>query len=142
MLFCLGDENDTQSGTGYQQNYMVFNTKVDIDEWDKIKNGLPTIKLPLETWIDKKEMTKEEKDEVSGWSEMGGYLKHMDWDEAWSKWWSDAKESDKQSILNCKYFSADIFMKITGIKDFATKSLSGKKVSVELDGVKYSATID
>ena len=35
-----------------------------------------------------------------------------------------------------------IFKGITGLDVEAQKSLSGKKVRVELDGVSYSATID
>jgi hypothetical protein len=141
MLFCLGDKNDTQKGAGYQQNYCVFNQKVDKDEWNKIRNSIGTIKLPLEIWIDKKDMISDEKDKVSGWSEMGGYLKHLDYEEAWQQWWNKASEDEKNKILGIKYFDAKIFTEITGIKDFKSKSLRGKEVEVKLDGQTYKAII-
>ena len=93
-------------------------------------------------WIDKKEMTKEEKDEVSGWSEMGGYLKKLDYEEAWAKWWSEAKSEDKEKILAIPQFDKTIFTEITGLTDFKTKSLKGKKVKVTFDDQEYTATID
>ena len=140
MLFCLGEEN-IQKGIGYQHNNMVFNQQVTETEFNEIKRSLPEIKLPVTCWIDKKEMTKDEKDDISGWSEMGGYLKTLGYEEAWRQWWDEAKNEDKEKILNCKFFDAEIFTGITGLKDFKTKSLKGKKVEVKIDGQEYTAII-
>ena len=141
MLFCLGEGSGESKGIGYQKSFMVFNKQLTESEYKKVKASFPEIKLPVNYWIDKKEMTDDEKENASGWSEMGGYLKQLGYEEAWVRWWKEAKSEDKDKILNCEYFDHKIFEGITGIKDFATKSLSGKVVKVELDGVSYEAVI-
>ena len=143
MLFCLGDSKFESEGNGYQKSFRVFNQQLTESEFKEIKNSLPDIALSLTCWIDKKDMGKDEKNSVSGWSEMGGYLKILDYEEAWAKWWNKAKQSDKNKILNCKYFDAVIFKGITGIDVSQVKkqSLKGKTVKVELDGESYEAII-
>lgn len=141
MLFCLGSDKFDSSGEGYQKNYRIFNQDVEKSEWEKIKNSLPSIELKVSSWIDKKDMSKEEKNSVSGWDTMGGYLKTLFYEEAWAKWWSEAKQEDKNKILNIPQFDAKIFTDITGLKDFATRSLKGKTVKVEIDGESYTAIV-
>jgi len=142
MLFCLGEGKYESKGEGYQKNYRVFNQQLTKEEWEKVKLELPVIKIPLTKWVDKKDMTADEKEDHNVWKEIGGYLKTNSYEDAWAIWWSEAKQEDKDKILNCKYFDAKIFTEITGIKDFKTKvSLSGKTVKVELDGKTYEAVI-
>ena len=140
MLFCLGDE-DTSKGPGYQKNYQIFNQQVDKDEWEKIKQKLPNIKLPLNVWVDKKDMIEDEKDNNSVYKEVGGFLRTLSYKDAWKLWWKEASQKDKDLILGIKYFDSKIFTGITGIEDFEKKSLSGKVVKVEIDGEKYEAVI-
>ena len=142
MIFCLGEGRYESKGEGYQKNYRIFNKQLTKEEWEKTKLELPIIKLSLTKWIDKKEMTDKEKENSSAWKEIGGILKIFSYEKSWINWWKEAKKEDKDKILNCKYFDSQIFTAITGIKDFKTANLSGKKVSVELDGVKYTATIN
>lgn len=66
-------------------------------------------------WIEKDDMTDEEKEEVSGWETMGGYLKEMNYQEAWAEYWGRASDSDKQWFQNLPNFDAAIFQEITGI---------------------------
>ena len=120
---------------------MIFNQKVTKDEFEKINNSIKRIELPLNTWIDKKDMSSDEKDSVSGWSDMGGYLKRLDYEEAWQVWWNKATKEQKDSILNIPQFDAKIFIEITGIKDFKSFDLKGKEVEVKLDGKTYKAII-
>lgn len=141
MLFCLGEGKYESKGIGYQKSFMVFNKQLTESEYNEVKSSMPDIELPLARWIESKDMSKEEKKNVSGWDEMGGYLKTLGYEESWAKWWSEASQEDKNKILNCKYFDAEVFTGITGLKDFAVKSLSGKVVKVELDGVSYEAVI-
>ncbi len=141
MFFCLGEGQSESKGIGYQKSFMVFNQQLTESEYKKVKSSIPEIKLPINYWIDKKEMTKEEKDEVSGWSEMGGYLKRLDYEEAWAKWWSEAKSEDKEKILAIPQFDSDIFTEITGLTDFKTDSLKGAEVEVKVNGKSYKAII-
>ena len=96
--------------------------------------------IPLNRWVEKEEMTEEEKKSVKGWEEMGGYLKTLDFKEACQIWWRENSSGHKR-FIELPNFRADLFKEITGI-DTEEASLSGKKVSVELDGKKYTATID
>ena len=86
MIFCLGTDKWESSGEGYQESYRIFNKQVDKDEWQKIKDNLPSIELPLTHW------------------------------EAWAKWWKDSTTEDKNKITSIKYFDAEIFKGITGIE--------------------------
>ena len=122
MLFCVGEGKYESRGIGYQKNNMVFNRQLTSEQWNKVKESLPTIKLPIATWVDKKDMTDDEKDNWSSYKQTGGFLKVLSYQDAWKKWWSDAKQEDKDKILKCEYFDADIFKKITGIE--ATQTLS------------------
>ena len=84
-------------------------------------------------WINKGDMTDDEKKEVSGWETMGGYLKTMSYKEAWAEYWSRASEEDKQWFLNLPNFDAEIFKEITGIDVNKPEKMielsNGKKVS-------------
>ena len=141
MIFCLGDGKYESKGEGYQKNHRVFNQQLTKEEWNKVKSELSVIKIPLTKWIDSKDMTSEDKDNSSTWKEVGGILKVLSYEQAWATWWLEAKQEEKNKILDCKYFDPKIFTEITGIKDFVTTNLSGKTVKVELDGKTYEAVI-
>ena len=70
--------------------------------------------IPLNRWIDKDEMTDEEKESISGWETMGGYLKTLDYKEACRTWWKE-NPSHHERFLSLPGFDADIFEEITGI---------------------------
>lgn len=72
------------------------------------------ISLPINRWIDSDEMSDEEKKDVSSWEQMGGYLKTLNYKEAWQVWWNENPEKH-QNFLNLPAFNADIFKEITGI---------------------------
>jgi hypothetical protein len=141
MLFCLGEGSGESKGVGYQKNYQIFNQQVDKEEWNKIKKFLPDIKLSLNVWVDKEDMTDDEKDDNSIYKEIGGFLRTLPYKGSWEKWWSEAKQSDKDLIINLKYFKSDIFLGITGIDVKAKKSLSGKTIKVTIEDCEYEATI-
>ena len=132
MLFCLGEGKWESKGAGYQKNNQIFNTQVTKEEWDTARNSLPTIKIGLTKWVDKKDMTKQEKEDNSVWKETGGYLKRYEYKEAWANWWADASKSDKQAILDLPHFDKDIFTGITGIEDFDSED------TIEIEGKSYS----
>ena len=133
MLFCLGDGKYQTSGNGYQKNNMIFNIKVSSDEFNKIKSSIPNIKLPITKWINEKDMTDKEKREVSVWKEIGGYLKVLSYEDAWSIAWKEMSQKDRDSILNIPQFNAEIFEKITGIK--IEQQTNPKEITI--DGAVY-----
>jgi hypothetical protein len=139
MLFCLGTGKYDKSGAGYQQNNQIFNGKVSEDVFNKAKNSQPKFVLPTATWIKKEDMTKDEM--TTERSQMGGYLKVLSYQDAWAEAWKTASKEFKAWVLELPNFNAEIFTKITGIKDIQAQSLKGKEVEVKLDGVTYKAII-
>ena len=116
MLFCLGDGGSESKGEGYQKSYRVFNKQLTKEAWEKVYAVFPSIKLPVTKWVDKDDMTAEEKKNSSVWKEVGGLLRVLSYEQAWKVWWDDASKSDKKNILDCEYFDAAIFKGITGLE--------------------------
>ena len=127
MIFCLGDGQYETKGEGYQKNYRVFNKDVDQKEWEEIRLLLSGVKISMLWWVDKKDMTDEEKENNSVYKEIGGYLKRISYEEAWSNWWNKATDTEKNKILGIKYFDKSIFKGITGIDTNSKKSELLKK---------------
>ena len=92
-------------------------------------------------WISWYDMTDDEKEELPNAKDTDGYLKTMDYKEAWAEYWGKASEEDKRWFLALPNFSAEIFKEITGIDVNVKPSLSGKEVEVKLDGITYKAII-
>jgi len=97
--------------------------------YDKFDFIYPDLKICA--WINTEDMSEEEKKEVSGWSEMGGYLKTLDYKEAWNEYWNRASDSDKQWFQNLPNFDPKIFKEITGI------DVKTKKETIEIGGILY-----
>ena len=140
MLFCLGDGKYESSGEGYQKNLRIFNKDVSEDIYNKAVNSKPDFELPIAKWIDKKDMTADEKKKKSYWEQTGGYLKELNYEDAWKEGWAKATPEFKKWVLELPNFDAKIFKEITGI-DIKDESLSGKEVEVKLDGKTYKAII-
>lgn len=119
---------------------MIFNQQVTEEVFKTINSTMPDFNLAISAWIKKEDMTDEEKRNTYGWSEMGGYLKTLRYEPAWEKWWNEAKQSDKDKVLNCGYFDPIVFKGITGI-EIQNDSLSGQEVEVKLKGKTYKAII-
>jgi len=132
MIFCLGGGKSKSSGDGYQKNNMVFNVQVTKEAFDEIEENLPKIKIPLTHWVDKKDMTDEEKIKVNGWDTMGGYLKTLSYKDAWAKAWDKMSQADKNKILTIPHFDAEIFKEITGIY------VESKKETIKIGNNTYN----
>lgn len=91
--------------------------------------------LPLNVWVDKKDMTKEEKSENNGWEATGGFLRTLDYKDAHRKWWADNPD-DHDRFLNLPGFDAEIFEEITGI-DVKAKN---EPQTIEIGGTTYEVT--
>ena len=136
-----GNSTNRESGIFCSQEGKVrmFNKLTDLT-WDEIDH--PHFdEFYLNKWIPEDKMTNEEKIAEPNFYVKQGYLKTFSWQEAWANFWKDTDETNRQKFLNLPNFDPEVFKEITGI-DVITKSLSGKKVKVELDGVSYTATID
>ncbi len=141
MIFCLGDGKYESKGEGYQKNLRIFNIEVSEDEWSKARNATPKFELPIAKWVDKKYMTKEEKENWTSCNQTGGFLKTLSYQNAWAEAWPKASDAFKKWVKDLPHFDAEIFEKITGQKIDSPLSLKGKEVEVKLDGVSYKAII-
>ncbi len=111
----------------------LFEKELDITVEDFYEKYNIYMDLPLNTWIDKEDMTDEEKSEVDGWETMGGYLKTLEYKEACQKWWSDNPD-DHERFLTLPGFDAEIFKDITGI------DVEEKAQTVNIGGKEYKVT--
>jgi hypothetical protein len=138
-----GDYNSGDYNSG-DYNSGIFNTnEPKVRMFNKLTNytysefidkfGMKYPDLHICQWIYKENMTDEEKSKIDGWETMGGYLKTLDYKEAWAEYWSRASEEDKNWFLNLPNFDADIFKEITGIDVSKPEKMielsNGKKVS-------------
>ncbi len=117
----------------------MFNKDMDMTYSEFMEKRIVYPDLKICAWVELNDLPKEEQTETA--RQMGGLLKTLSYKEAWKEYWNRASEEDKKWFINLPNFDAKIFEEITGI-NVEVKNLSGKKVSVELDGVKYTATID
>ena len=85
MIFCLGEGKYESKGAGYQKNLQIFNKPVTEEEYNKVKSDLniKNFKLPIAKWIDKKDMTGDEKSKWSSYKQTGGFLKTLFYQDAW-----------------------------------------------------------
>jgi hypothetical protein len=140
--YCNSDDYNSGLFNTNESKVRIFNKETDIKREDII---LPDFcYFTLTEWITGKNMTDKEKEANSSYAIRGGYLKVYKYKEAWRNSWDKADEVDRKKIFDLPNFDNEIFKEITGIdaeKELKTKSLSGKVVKVELDGVSYEAVI-
>jgi len=134
-----GNWNSGYYNTDEPDRIRVFNQWLEMKPSEFLEKYDIYADIPLNRWINKEDMSQEEKKSVKGWEEMGGYLKTLDFKEACRVWWKENPNEHKR-FTELPFFNWKLFTEITGIEP--EESLSGKKVSVELDGKKYTATID
>ena len=60
-------------------------------------------------------MTTEEKEENPNYGTIGGYIKELEYQEAWELWWGNLTFEEKKIIQTIPNFDENIFFEITGI---------------------------
>ena len=95
------------------------------------------IDLPLNVWVDKSDMTKEEKKANNSWKTTGGFLRTLDYKDAHRKWWADDPD-DHDRFLNLPGFDWAIFTEITGIE----KDSEAQPKTIEIGGKTYEVSDD
>ena len=116
MIFCSGDGRLISKGEGYQKHLRIFNQDVTEEEFSKAQSTRPSFELPIAKWVEKKDMTDEEKENWPSYSETGGFLKTLSYKDAWKEAWPKASKEFKDWVKNLPNFNAELFEKITGIK--------------------------
>jgi hypothetical protein len=106
----------------------VFNKPCNIDTWNNTEKP-NFIYFNLTKWIDKEDMTNEEKEQNPNYKTTNGYLKTYTYQEAWANAWANATDKDKKLLYALPNFDAEVFKEISGID----VNISNKKtVTLEL----------
>ena len=79
-------------------------------------------------------MSDEEKKGDPDFHVRGGYLKTLEYKEAFQKAYNDASQEDKDKLLKLPNFDAEVFKEISGI-DVSKTDCEGR--IVKIDGVEY-----
>jgi hypothetical protein len=109
----------------------LFEKKLDMTVEEFYEKYDISADIPLNRWVDKRDMTDKERSEVEGWETMGGYLKTLDFKEACQTWWRE-NPSEHKRFLDLPGFDAEIFKDITGI------DVDEKPETIEIEGKKYT----
>jgi hypothetical protein len=130
-----GDFNSTTPDT-----IRCFNKDVDRETWEQADKPQFIYNVNPNIWVDESDMTDDEKKEFSKFHDRGGYLKTIEYKEAWKIAWDEASEEDKTLLSKLPNFDADVFEEITGInvkessaEEFTVgeiEKLLGKKIKI------------
>ncbi len=110
-----GNSTDRSAGIfcSKETTVRLFNKESNLT-WDEIDH--PDFdEFYLTKWISEDEMTTEEKKADPDFYVRGGYLKQYSWEDAWTNFWRDTDEENRQKVLNLPNFDAEVFKEITGI---------------------------
>jgi hypothetical protein len=139
--------NSTNNETGYfnstpSDTIRFFNKPLQRGIFDKLT--FPNwLFFSCVEWVETNNMTKEEK-QLNPYHEVtGGFLHTISYKEAARKSYNKASREEQLATTKLPNYDPKVFEEIFGfrIKEEAP-NLSGKKVSVTVDGKTYTATID
>ena len=110
-----GDWNTGCFNTKTPDKILVFNKMCSRKKWDNAQKPA-FLWFNLTLWVDYPKMTEEEK-KADLLAEMrGGYLKKLDYKEAFQASYAKATEKDKALLLKLPNFNKKVFYEISGIK--------------------------
>jgi len=135
-----GDWNSGNGNSGFfntttPNSIEVFNKPCSKELWDNTDKP-EFLYFDLTVWVSKDNMTDQEKIENYTFHTTGGYLKELDYKEAFQESYAKATQEDKELLLKLPNFDAEVFKEISGIDVNAIDVTCNGKV-VEIDGKKY-----
>ena len=115
-----GDYNSGDYNSGYcnsdaPSTVRVFNREISREVWEGANIPL-FFSISLTRFVFEYEMMKEEKESHKGWENVGGYLKTMNYKEAWQESYRKASQEDRDLVKKLPNFDAGVFFEITGIR--------------------------
>jgi hypothetical protein len=115
-----GDWNSCNYSSGFfnsknQGTVLVFDKPCKRGEWDAADKPDFIFNINPCKWIYSSDMTDAEKKDNPTHKTTGGYLKVMDYKEAWKIAYDKASEKDRELLKALPNFDADVFREITGI---------------------------
>ena len=112
----------------------LFNKDLDMTASEFYSKYDISANIPLNVWVDKNNMTKDEKATIRGWETTGGYLKALPYKDACQIWWHD-NPKEHGRFLTLPNFTWEIFTSITGIEPEQNEDID---VTVEGKTIKIS----
>lgn len=114
-----GDWNSGDRNTGYfnldePDKIRVFGKNCDREKWE-MAHKPDFLFFDLTIWISSSDMTEEEKIDNPSHATTGGYLKKLDYKEAFKASWDAADKEDRIRVKDLPNFDKEIFRKISGI---------------------------
>lgn len=135
-----GDRNSGDFNSTTPDTIRCFNKDVDRETWEQADKPQFIYNVNPNIWVHESDMTDDEKEEFSKFHDRGGYLKTIEYKEAWKIAWDEASEEDKTLLSKLPNFDADVFEEITGInvkessaEEFTVgeiEKLLGKKIKI------------
>jgi hypothetical protein len=110
-----GNRNTGFFNTVTPEDILIFNKPCKRDIWDNA-NKPNLIYFDLIKWIEFSDMTDKEKENYPSAKHLGGYLKGLDYKEAWKDAWDKASKSDRKLLTQLPNFDWSVFTEISGIK--------------------------
>ena len=97
-------------------NVRLFNRNSKVPRTDPRIQKVLGIGPCLTQWVYLSEMTADEQSKYPHAQTTGGYLKKLEYKEAWRGYWEKSNQDVKDAFLGLPFFDAKIFEEITGIK--------------------------
>jgi hypothetical protein len=105
----------------------IFNKPCKSEDWDNADKP-DLLYFNLTEWIPYYEMTDQEKLDHPTFHTTGGYLKKLDYQEAFQNAWNNASEEDRKLVEQLPNFDADVFYYISGIDVRKKSDCEGKVI--------------
>ena len=115
-----GDWNSSNYETGFfnsrQSNIInVFNKPCERKVWEESKKP-DFIFFNVTQWVSESDMTEREKEDNPNCKTAGGYLKTLEYKEAWRLAYESATQEDIELLKALPNFDVDVFEEISGIR--------------------------
>ena len=143
----ISDYSSGHFSTEDYSGFGCFDKSCTLEEWENAKKP-SWLYFGLKEWIEKEDMTKEEKKEHLNYKTTGGYLKTYSYKEAFQKSYNKATREEQLKIKDLPNFDADKFYQISGIKiedeDKTIQLSNGVKISEKTirEALEYVAKND
>jgi len=110
-----GNSNTGSFNTTTPKEVLVFNKFCKKEKWDNVEKP-SCLYFSINKWVSFEEMTDSEKKTYGTSKYTGGYMKKLDYKEAFTESLKNASEEEIKQIKKLPNFDADIFEEISGFR--------------------------
>jgi hypothetical protein len=110
-----GDWNTGSFNTITPHDILVFNKQCNRETWNMAKIA-GCLYFNVNEWVDYSDMTKEEKETFKTSKYTGGFMRKLDYKEAFTKSMQNASEEEIELVKKLPNFDPDVFEEISGFR--------------------------